>query len=159
MALLFGMQLVSLFVRTRRQQEISSRKNPLPNHRVRTGMYQKVHEIALYLQNNSSSSCSLDDIAAHFYISRPYLTRIFKSVTGFTVIEYLTVCRVRKAQHLLEDTQLSVTEIAARSGFGNITHFEKVFKQLTGLTPRQHRNQRNRNMASPKKARKKSQHS
>lgn len=141
LALLFGMQLIALFVRTRRQQEIAQRKHTLPSHQVHTGMYQKVHEIALYLQNNSSSPCSLDDIAAHFYISRPYLTRIFKSVTGFTVIEYLTVCRTRKAQLLLADTTLSITEIAARTGFGNITYFEKVFKQLTGLTPRQYRNQ------------------
>lgn len=137
--LLLGMQLTALFVRSRQQQEIAQRKHPLPSHKVRTGMYQKVHEIALYLQSNCASPCTLDDIAAHFYISRPYLTRIFKSVTGFTVIKYLTVCRIRKAEQLLGGSDLSITDIAAQSGFGNITYFEKVFKQLTGQTPRQYR--------------------
>lgn len=137
--LLSGMQLMALFVRSCQQQEIARRKHQLPSHKVHTGMYQKVHEIALYLQSNCSSQCTLDGIAAHFYISRPYLTRIFKSVTGFTVIEYLTICRIRKAKQLLEGSDLSITDIAAQSGFGNITYFEKVFKQMTGQTPRQYR--------------------
>ena len=139
---LLSMQLTVLFMRSRRQQEFSQRKQSADSHRVHTGMHQKVHEIALYLQNHSSECCPLDEIAARFYISRPYLTRIFKSVTGFTVTEYLTVCRIRKAKFLLTGTDLSITEIAAQIGFGNITYFEKVFKQMTEHTPLQYRKER-----------------
>ncbi len=144
---LLSMQLILLFTRCRCQSAASTPK-PVSSQAallssaapvVHTGMYQHVHEIALYLQTHCSESCSLDEIAARFFISKPYLTRIFKSVTGFTVTEYLTVCRVRKAQILLEETGLSITEIAAQTGFGNITYFEKVFKKMTGFTPLQYR--------------------
>lgn len=138
-SLLLTMQLITLFVRSRCQQEISQRKSSAASHKVHTGMYQKVHEIALYLQNHCSESCPLDDIAAHFYISRPYLTRIFKSITGFTVTEYLGVCRIRRAKMLLQETNLSITDISAQTGFGNITYFEKVFKKMTDCTPFQYR--------------------
>ena len=138
-SLLLTMQLITLFIRSRRQQEISQRKSPTASHKVHTGMYQKVHEIALYLQNHCSEPCPLDDIAAHFYISRPYLTRIFKSITGFTVTEYLIVCRIRRAKMLLKETNLSITDVSAQTGFGNITYFEKVFKRMTDCTPFQYR--------------------
>jgi len=139
LGLLTVMRLVTLFVQCRKMNEIAQRKKSFASHQVHTGMYLKVHEIALYLQNNSASPCSLDAIAAHFYISRPYLTRIFKSVTGFTVTEYLTVCRIRKAKALLSNTSLNITDIAAQTGFGNITYFERVFKQTMGCTPLQYR--------------------
>lgn len=149
---LLSMQLVLLFTRSRRQaidtisKPASSHEGQLPSPSVpvvHTGMYRHVHEIALYLQNHCSESCSLDETAARFFISKPYLTRIFKSVTGFTVTEYLTLCRVRKAQFLLEETGLNITEIAARTGFGNITYFERVFKRMTESTPLQYRKKRN----------------
>lgn len=138
-SLLLTMQLVTLFIRSRRRQAFSQRKSSVTSHKVHTGMYQKVHEIALYLQNHCSEPCSLNDIAAHFYISRPYLTRIFKSITGFTVTEYLIVCRIRRAKMLLKETNLSITDISAQTGFGNITYFEKVFKKMNDCTPFQYR--------------------
>ena len=140
MAKLLVMQLLALFVRSRRQQEIAWRKNRISGHPVHTGIHQTVHEVAIYLQNHSSEPCSLDMLANRFYISRAYLTRMFKSVTGFTVTEYLTVCRIRKARILLDETKLSITEIADRTGFGNITYFEKVFKDMTHMTPLKYRN-------------------
>lgn len=131
---LLTMELVFLFMRGRRREALISNSDT-------PGIYHKVHEIALYLQTHSSDPGSLDEIAAHFYISRPYLTRIFKSVTGFTVVEYLTVCRIRKAKVLLRETAMAITDIADSTGFGNITYFERVFKKMTQLTPLQYRKQ------------------
>ena len=51
---LLSMQLSALFMRSRRQQEFSQRKQPTDSHQVHTGMHQKIHEIALYLQNHST---------------------------------------------------------------------------------------------------------
>ncbi len=75
-------------------------------------------------------------------LGRAYLTRIFKSITSFTVKEYLILCRIRNAKTLLQTTSLSITEIAARTGFGNITNFEKNFKSMTSMTPLQYRKQK-----------------
>ncbi len=134
---LLAMELVFLFMRGRRSDTFHTTQDA-------PGIYGKVHEIALYLQNHSADPGSLDEIAAHFYISRPYLTRIFKSVTGFTVVEYLTVCRIRKAKTLLTETDMGITEIADCTGFGNITYFERVFKKMTEFTPLQYRKETRR---------------
>lgn len=139
MSFLLTLQLLLLFVRNRKDQEITSHSNQLSNHKVNTGIYQKVHELALYLQNHCSEPCTLKELSAQFYISSSYLTRVFKSVTGFTITEYLTICRVRKAGSLLCNTNLSITEIAAICGFGNITYFERIFKRITEYTPLQYR--------------------
>ncbi|MDO4284498.1 MAG: AraC family transcriptional regulator [Eubacteriales bacterium] len=106
---------------------------------VRTGVYQKVHEIALYLQKTCGEEHSLDEIAARFYVSRSNLTRMFKSVTGFTVTEYLAFARIKKARALLLDTRLTITEIAEQTGFGNVTYFERTFKRMAAMTPLQYR--------------------
>ena len=52
---------------------------------------------------------------------------------------YLARLRVRRAQILLAETDLSVTEVAARVGYNNSSHFAKSFRQATALTPREFR--------------------
>ena len=138
LSLLLVMQLLTLFARNRKRQTSIPANNLAPK-KARDNLHQTVHEIALYLQNHSHEACSLDDVAAHFYISRSYLTRIFKAVTGFTVSEYLMTCRVQRAKALLDKTDLDITEIAIRTGFGNISYFDKIFKRMTDLTPLQYR--------------------
>ena len=107
--------------------------------RLDSGVHQRVREIALYLQNHSAEKQELQEIAAHFYMSRAYLSRIFRKVTGFSVVEYLNFVRVRKAQELLKGSRMRITEISESTGFGNITYFERVFRSLSGQSPAQYR--------------------
>ena len=93
----------------------------------------------MYLQGHTGDNVTLDEVAKQFYMSKSYLTRVFRNITGFSVIEYITYIRVRKAQQLLIDSDTSITDIADICGFGNVTYFEKVFKQMTGQTPGQYR--------------------
>lgn len=72
-------------------------------------------------------------------MSRSYLSRIFRKVTGFSVVEYLNFVRVRKAQELLKGSRMRITEISESTGFGNITYFERVFRSLSGQSPAQYR--------------------
>ncbi len=106
---------------------------------VKTGVHQKVHDIAMYLQGHTNENVTLDDLAKQFFMSKSYLTRVFRNITGFSVVEYVTYIRVRKAQQLLRNTDTSITDIAEVCGFGNITYFEKVFKQMTAQSPGQYR--------------------
>lgn len=133
------LELLMLFCQSRADSSSKQWRENQNTRLVNTGMYEKVHEIALYLQNNSYASVSLTELAGMFYISKSYLTRIFKSVTGFTVTEYQTFCRVKKAQFLLADTELSITEISEQTGFGNVTYFERVFLKATEMTPMKYR--------------------
>lgn len=106
---------------------------------VRTAKYQKVHEVADYLINCCETKESLDELAARFYISKSYICRIFKEVTGFTINEYQNISRIQRGRHLLLHSDYSITEIAEQLGYENITYFERVFKKYTGLTPLKYR--------------------
>lgn len=101
--------------------------------------YTKVDEVATYIAANFATVSSLGGLAEHFYISRSYLSRVFKEVTGFTVSEYINTARIRQAQKLLEDSSLNISEISRETGYETVTYFEKIFKKHTGITPLKYR--------------------
>lgn len=137
-----ALELASIFAKARRRllhAELEANQKVVPETVVKTGVHQKVHEVALYLQTHIHESVSLEELAQRFFMSRSYLTWSFRNVTGFSVVEYMTYIRIQKAQQLLRESDRSITEIADLCGFGNITYFEKVFKTTTGHTPVQYR--------------------
>ena len=137
-----ALELASIFAKARRRllhAELEANQKVVPETVVKTGVHQKVHEVALYLQTHIHESVSLEELAQRFFMSRSYLTRSFRNVTGFSVVEYMTYIRIQKAQQLLRESDRSITEIADLCGFGNITYFEKVLKTTTGHTPVQYR--------------------
>lgn len=68
-------------------------------------------------------------------LSPSRLQALFREVTGYPPLEYLRRLRVEAARRLLADSRLSVKEIAARTGFGDTSHFSKVFRRIDGLSP------------------------
>jgi AraC-like DNA-binding protein len=106
---------------------------------VKTEKHRKIHEIADYITQNYDTKISLEDLSKHFFVSKCYLSRIFKEVTGFTVNEYINIVRITKAQVLLESMEYSITEIAEMLGYDSITYFEKVFKKYIEKSPLKYR--------------------
>lgn len=104
-----------------------------------TATHQKVSEVASYITDHYDEACSLDDVARHFYISKSYLSRIFKEITGYTVNEYINVNRILQAQKLLIESDMNITEIAACLGYESITYFEKIFRKYTETSPLKYR--------------------
>ncbi|MFW5749714.1 MAG: helix-turn-helix domain-containing protein, partial [Halanaerobium sp.] len=80
-------------------------------------------------------SLTLSSLADKFNYSPAYLSRAFKEVTGFNFVEYKNNVRIKEAGKLLQQSKLSVTEIATEVGFNNITHFGRIFKEITDLSP------------------------
>ncbi|HVG38917.1 MAG TPA: helix-turn-helix domain-containing protein [Pyrinomonadaceae bacterium] len=78
----------------------------------------------------------LEDLAAAAYLSPFHFARLFKKLTGTSPHAYLAALRAARARTLLAETDLTVTEIAARVGHTSHSHFTKAFRQATGLTPR-----------------------
>lgn len=109
------------------------------NQRAQTIKHQKVHEVADYLLDHPEAGETLEELAKRFFISKSYLSRIFKEVTSFTVNEYRNISRIKKAQNLLVHGDYSVTEIAGMLGFESITYFERVFKNYVDMRPLQYR--------------------
>ena len=106
---------------------------------VQTPKHGKVQEVAEYLTCRCETEESLEELAARFFISKSYLSRIFREVTGFSVNEFRNLARIRKARELLANSEYSVTEISEILGFESVTYFERVFKKHGDVTPLKYR--------------------
>ena len=82
---------------------------------------------------------SLKDLAAASYLSPFHFARLFKKLTGAPPHNYLAAIRITRAQLLLAETDLSITEIGARVGYLSSSHFTKAFRLATSTTPREFR--------------------
>lgn len=105
-------------------------------------VHQRVSKITQHLNDHFSEPLTLATVAKLFFISPFYLCRIFKEVTGFSFNEYLTSIRLKEAQKLLRETNLKVIKISESCGFGSLSHFGRLFKQATGVSPLQFRERR-----------------
>lgn len=101
--------------------------------------HKKVSEIVEYINHHYDKSLTLSHIAGEFYLSTYYLSRIFKQVTGFTLIEYRNMVRIKEAQKLLRETDWKIIRIAGQVGFDNIAHFGRVFHSLSNCSPGEYR--------------------
>ncbi|PAD78304.1 MULTISPECIES: helix-turn-helix transcriptional regulator [Paenibacillus] len=102
-------------------------------------VHPRMQAIVRYVNDNYRKSLALTEVAGTFRISPYYLSRLFKQTTGFAFSDYLNLLRIREAQRLLRETDLAVTEIAWSAGFGNFSHFGKMFKRTVGASPREYR--------------------
>ena len=96
-------------------------------------------DIMAYLEENMTSPVRLSDLTELFAYSLSSMKRIFKSETGFTIIDYQHHLRIRRAQQLLAETELSVETIAGTVGYSSVYYFSNVFKRRTGQTPSAYR--------------------
>lgn len=122
-----------IFIVRRKSSDFHSDKTISPRH-------EKVQEIAEYIISNFSTEQTLEQLADQFLINKNTLSRMFKEITGFTVIEYINLQRMKKARELLLDKTISVTEIATLLGYESITYFGRIFKRYMGMTPLKYRN-------------------
>ncbi len=95
--------------------------------------------ICAYIDEFIYNDISVSQIAEEMGYSEKYIGRLFKEKAGMTIHEYINKKRIEKAEMLLDNTKLSITEISERSGFNNLTYFNRIFKRKIGLTPREFR--------------------
>ncbi|MCI8871012.1 MAG: helix-turn-helix transcriptional regulator [Lawsonibacter sp.] len=101
---------------------------------IRNKDFLRVAPILDYIRDSLSEPLTLDQIAGKFFISKHYLCRIFKSATGFSVMEYIIYSRILKARQLLQEG-VSVQQAGEMSGFSDNSHFIRTFGHLTGTSP------------------------
>lgn len=93
-----------------------------------------------YLNDNLTEDVSLDALATTVGMSMYYFVQMFKHSTGCPPYQYVLRCRVERAKQLLRRTKLPINDIAFQAGCKNQSHFTKLFRKLTGTTPRAYRN-------------------
>ena len=124
-------------INVRRSDEIELSRAGIVDRRLRRAIE--------FMHDNCGRELSLAEIAGAAYLSAFHFARLFKKITGVTPHAYLAALRVERARRLLAETDLSITEVGARVGYGSQSHFTKVFREATGLTPRAFREAAARN--------------
>jgi AraC-like DNA-binding protein len=108
------------------------RKRKEKEHSQPVGGIQKA---LLFIEANFHSSLRLDQVARQVGMSVSCFERHLKKQKGMTFVAYVNNLRVARARELLQVTSATMLEIALSCGFGNQSHFNRVFKKLTGCTP------------------------
>lgn len=94
--------------------------------------------ILQFIQDNFSS-ITLDHISERFHYTPEYTSKLIKTITGRTFTQLLLQIRMEKAQVLLQDTNLSVANIANQIGYETTEHFIRTFKKALKMTPTEYR--------------------
>ena len=89
-----------------------------------------------YLENDTSLSLSVLEIAKMCNVSQNYFCRLFKAYSGMTPQEYILNTKIEKAKVLLNETSLSVYEVSLQCGFQDSSYFCRLFKKKTGVSPK-----------------------
>lgn len=95
----------------------------------------RIRKAKRYIQEHIDQDITLSDVASFVNWSAYYFSRMFKKATGFNFVDYLARARIERAKHMLLNPHLNVSEIAYEVGFQSITHFNRVFRKLTGNSP------------------------
>ena len=130
------MEIILYFIQFMRENHILAEED-FPTSS--SAKYQHVYDIADYISQNFMDPLTLDELASLFFISKYYLCRTFKEVIGYSVNEYVNIHRIRHAKKLLEETNLSISEVSLQVGYKSITYFEKIFKIYMTISPLKYR--------------------
>ncbi|WP_411343540.1 helix-turn-helix domain-containing protein [Paenibacillus sp. WLX1005] len=115
----------------------------------RSAVQGQMSAVARHIREHYTEPLPLQRLAEQCHLSPAHLSRIFKKTTGFHVTEYINTIRVQAARELLSHTEMRIIDVAAAAGFGNVSHFGKVFKHICHISPRQYRQTERKKQALP----------
>ncbi|WP_320920250.1 helix-turn-helix transcriptional regulator [Eisenbergiella porci] len=100
-------------------------------------LLNKLNVVLNYIDEHFTEDITLESTAQAAGFSKFYFSHIFKqySGSGYSFHDYLNLRRIRNAETLLQDPNLSITEIALQSGFGSLVSFNRTFKRFKQCTP------------------------
>ncbi len=96
-----------------------------------------------YIDDHLSESFGLAQLAQKAGYAPSYLSSLFTKATGQGLTEYICENRITRAKELLGSTNLQVNQVCYDVGFRDLAHFNRTFKKMVGITPRQYRHMRN----------------
>ncbi len=92
-----------------------------------------------FIHSEADKSITLDDISNAAGISKYYLAREFRSITGYTIVNYINQVRCEKASVMLTEKTMNIEKIATACGFTNVSYFTRTFTKLMGMKPSDYR--------------------
>lgn len=110
------------------------------NPKISAEKERSVQKMIAFIENCYMEDVKLEQMEAELHMSKYYLTRIFREMTGMTIFDYLRHRRIKQAKMLFfyrKDS--SVTDVCYQVGYNNLAHFSRVFKKQVGMSPDQYR--------------------
>ena len=99
-------------------------------------MSDAMRAVIMYMYENYNKNITVSTLASQCNLSMFRFIHKFKEATGMTPIEYLTKIRIDEARYLLSNSNLNISEIASIVGYDDPLYFSRVFKKVTGVSPR-----------------------
>lgn len=124
-------------------RSLSDLNNVLKPKPSDTPKHKIVHDVAHHISTHYVNNISLDYLSENFYINKSYLSRIYKEVTGYTITEFINITRIKAAQALLVNSDLSISHIANQVGYESHTYLERNFKKYLETSPLKYRKKAN----------------
>ncbi len=97
--------------------------------------YVRIRPVLDYIEQNFMRKITVSELSKIVHICNDALIILFKKATGITPAKYILNLRIEESVSLLTSTELSLEEIAERTGFGSSTYMNRIFKQKLGCTP------------------------
>ena len=88
-----------------------------------------------YLKQHFTEDLTTEQLAEQFSYSTSHLCRKFKKAFGLPITDYIHICRIEYAQHLIKEDKLELVEIAAKCGYNSYSYFVRKFRQFAVITP------------------------
>lgn len=106
-----------------------------PNGTIREVVAQAVQ----YINDNYFEELTLTSLAKRFNVESSYFSKLFRQETGSNLMLYIAKKRIEKAKELIKEQKNNLTEVAFMVGYDDYTYFSKVFRKMTGKSPRDYR--------------------
>ena len=101
--------------------------------------HEAIRKAIDYIDRHYTEQISIEEISRVALLSQSYFSYLFKLITNRTFVEYLNSRRLEHAMDLLKNTDQLVADLCYDSGFQNVNHFNRTFKNATGLSPTEYR--------------------
>lgn len=104
--------------------------------------HKAIDRVIRYTIERHAEDISLDDVLKVAHMSKPTFSRQFKRHTGKTFVDFLNEIRLDQVRRALLETEESISRVALQSGFGNLSHFNRLFRRHFGISPSEFRKKR-----------------
>jgi YesN/AraC family two-component response regulator len=130
-------------IRSILEQMIDEAFGASPPKKQYKGTRQIIISVKEFIDKNYSEDLWLMGLSRKFNIESSYLSKTFKNIIGENMMLYISKTKIEKAKMLLYKKELKITDIASLVGYDDYSYFSRVFKKITGLSPREYREKLN----------------
>lgn len=123
-------QLLVLLLRKHVQVVLTSREYDL-----RMKQLDRFNIVLKYIENNYNEKITIDQLCKMVNMSRFHFCKVFKSLVGKSLGDYLNSLRINKAESMLRGSTMNITEVAMTCGFDDMNYFSRVFKKYKKVSP------------------------